>query len=277
MSAAEDIKDKLREVIMRSQPQIIQMGQSPPPSGEAESNLRSALLEFFSAASPPSAMVCACPVSELTGGGPIPTPVFKYGSGDEDDVSGMDATDIETDLLVKSCTPLKGYVLLIFSVEDLFKKCMRYTLLKSKITDFQMQNQGEHLANLIALTEDEWELFGEDFLHNAAIAVNNLIVAYGRELGIRSMVFNLGTVPSPGTIIYAVKIPERGFFHNYALHLYENIRSALYYSVLQQWAQWCNDAGEMQANGAKYALRSEAIKTFRDIGRPHYTRPTRYY
>jgi hypothetical protein len=238
----------------------------------AENDLRASLLEFFNAIEPPAAIVS--PEETVID---APVPVFKYGGGGDDDVIGKDAKEMDTGMFVKSCTPLKGYVLLIFPVEKLFKKCMRYTLMKSKVTDFQMQNQGEHLAGLIALTEDEWELFGEDFLHNAAIAVNNLIAAYGRELGIRSMVFNLGAVSSPGAIIYAVKIPERGFLHNYALNLYENIESALYYSVLQQWAQWCNDAGEAQANAMKYTERSETIMAFRDIGRPRTARPTRFY
>jgi hypothetical protein len=206
-----------------------------------------------------------------------PVSIFKYGSGADDDLAGKDANDISTDLFVKSCQPVKGYILLIFSVEDIFRKCMRYTLMKSKVLDFQTKNQGEHLANLIALTEDEWEFFGEDFLHNAAIAVHNIIGAYGRTVGVRSMVFDLGTVSSPGTIIYALKVPEGGFFHNYVLQLYENMASALYYSVLQQWAQWCNDAGEVQANSAKYAVRSEAIMSFRNIGCPRTVRPTRYF
>jgi hypothetical protein len=208
---------------------------------------------------------------------PPSIPVFKYGSKDPDDVIGVDAKDIDTDLFVKSCDPLKGYVLLVFSVEDLFRKCMRYTLMKSKVLDFQTQNQGQHLANLIALTEDEWEFFGEDFLGNAAIAVHNLIGAYGRNVGVRSMVFNLGTVAAPGTIIYTLKVPGTGFFHNYVIQLWENIASALYYSVLQQWATWCNDAGEVQANTAKYTIRSEAIMSFRNIGCPRATRPTRFY
>jgi hypothetical protein len=273
MSAEEEIKNKLREAIINAQSQIIQpIPATPAPSGEAEASLRKSLFGFFSAGTPPpAAIVSGCAEAFL---GVVSE--FKYGSGDSDDIAGKDANEVDTPLFVKS-RPVRGYALLIFPVEDLFRKCMRYTLMKSKITDFQMQNQGEHLANLIALTEDEWELFGEDFLHNAAIAVNNLIAAYGRELGIRSMVFNLGAVSSPGAIIYAVKIPERGFFHNYALNLYENIQSALYYSVLQQWAQWCNDAGEAQANAMKYTAQSEAVMTFRDIGLPNYTRPTRRY
>jgi hypothetical protein len=279
MSAADDIKDKLREIIMSSQPQIIEVEPSLPVSGEAEDSLRASLLDFFNAMNPPAAVASPFPAATLMCA-PVPesVSVFKYGSGDGDDLAGKDANDIESGLLVKSCRPIKGHILMIFSVEDLFRKCMRYTLMKSKIVDFQTKNQGEHLANLIALTEDEWEFFGEDFLYNAVISVYNLLGVYGRDIGVRDMVFNLGTFASKGTVIYAVRIPEGGFFHNYVLKLYENIRLALYYSVLQQWAQWCNDAGEIQANGMKYAISMDTILTFRDIGRPsRNTRPTRYY
>jgi hypothetical protein len=243
MSAEDKLKERLLNLIQSAQPIVAEAG---PPA------------------------CCATAIGDEIS-------IFKYGSGDDDDIIAKDANDIVTDLFVKSCEHLRGYILLIFPVEDLFRKCMRYTLMKSKITDFQMQNQGEHLAGLIALTEDEWELFGEDFLYNAAVGVHNLIGAGGRNVGVQSMVFDLGTVTSPGTIIYAVKIPRTGFFHNSVLQLYENIASALYYFVLQQWATWCNDAGETQANAMKYTARSETIMSFRNIGRPVITRPMRYY
>jgi hypothetical protein len=289
MSAADDIKNKLREAIMRNQPQIIETGETQSLSGEAENSLRNALLEFFNAANPPSAVVTPFSGMMLMSldppdtpdppdpDTPVTVPVFKYGSGDGDDIIGLDANDIDTELFVKSCTPNKGYILLVFSIEDLFRRCMRYTLMKSRVVDFQTQNQGEHLANLIALTEDEFEFFCEDFLYNAAIAVHSIIGAFGRNTGVRSMVFNPGTVLSPGTVIYALQIPEKGFFHNYVLQLYENIQSALYYSVLQQWAQWCNDAGEIQANALKYSARNDAVMAFRNIGCPRTKRPSRYY
>jgi hypothetical protein len=276
MSVAEDIKNILREAIMRDQPQIIQVAPSQTLSNEAENNLRNALLSFFNAANPPSAMASAFSGATFTGPEPIPLQIFKYNSGDDDDVIGKDANDIDTELFVKSCASHKGYILLIFAAGDLFERCMRYTLMKSRVVDFQTQNQGAHIANLIALTEDEFELFG-DFLENAAISVHNTIGVYGRNTGVRSMVFNLGTLQSPGTIIYALQVPEKGFFHNYVLQLYENIQSALYYSILQQWAQWCNDAGEMQANALKYGTRNDAITAFRNIGCPRQRRPTRYY
>jgi hypothetical protein len=278
MSAADEIKNKLRDVIMNSQPQIIQIGAPVGLSNEAENELRASLFDFFNAASPPpmamaSAFSPASIISE-----PIPVQVFKYGSGDSDDIVGKGADEVDTDLFIKSRDPLRGYVLLMFSVSELFKKCERYTLMKSKVVDFQTQNQREHLANLIALTEDEFELFAEDFLYNAVVAVYNLLGVYGRDIGVRDMVFNPGTIASMGTIIYAVRVPKNGFYHNYVLKLYENIRSALYYSVLQQWAQWCNDAGEIEANGQKYGNRSEAILKFRDLGPQHiFRRPTRYY
>jgi hypothetical protein len=288
MSAADEIKAKLRDAILGAQAQIIRI-QPPqtPPSGEAENSLRSALLSFFNASNPPSGIVMPAGVFGIFGGsgdggdggdGDTDSPeVFNYGSGDADDIINIDAKDINTDSFVKTCKPLKGYILLVFPIADLFERCSRYTQMKSRVLDFQTQNQREHLVNLIALTEDEWELFGEDFLHNCAIAVHNLIGAYGRNAGVRSMIFNLGTVANKGTIIYAMEIPEKGFFHNYVLQLYENIASALYYSVLQQWAIWCNDAGEMQANGARYATMVEAITSFRNIGCPRIVRPKRYY
>jgi hypothetical protein len=203
--------------------------------------------------------------------------VFKYGSGDSDDIISIDAKDIDTDLFVRTCKSLRGYILLVFPVGDIFRRCMRYTLMKSRVVDFQTQNQREHLANIIALTEDEWEFFIEDFLQNCAVGVHNLIGAYGRSTGVRSMVFNPGTVTSPGTLIYTLKVPEKGFFHNYVLQLYENIASALYYSVLQQWAIWCNDAGEAQACGARYSAMAGAIMSFRNIGCPRTGRPSRYF
>jgi hypothetical protein len=203
--------------------------------------------------------------------------IFKYGSGEDKDLINKDGKDIDSDLFVKSCEITKGYIVLVFSVEDLFNRCYRYTSKKTQIVDFQSQNQGSHLVNLIALTEDEWEFFGEDFLEHAAIAIHNIIGAYGRNIGVRSMIFNLGTVANKGTIIYALKVPEKGFFHNYVIQLYENIRSALYYSVLQQWAQWCNDAGEVQANAIKCETMRQGILSFRNIGCPRATRPYRRY
>jgi hypothetical protein len=275
-NAAESIKDRLREVIMSLQPQIIEIAPPLVLSNEAENNLRASLYEFFNASNPPAAMSGQIPTASLIGE-PVPLSVFQYGSGDDDDVIGKGANEINTDLFVNTCSPIKGYILIVFSVEKLFRKCMRYTLMKSKIVDVQAQNQGAHMANLIGMTEDEFEFFGEDFLYNSVIDVHNLIGAYGRDTGVRSMVFNLGTVSAMGTIIYALKVPAKGFFHNYVLQLYENIESALYYSVLQQWAQWCNDAGEVQSNGIKYANRRNAIMAFRDVGCPRSTRPMRFY
>jgi hypothetical protein len=281
MSAADEIKDKLLNIILSVQPQIVPVAPAPPVTGVAEGQLRESLFEFFSAANPPAGVITPFGVATFgasaTASEATEVQIFDYGSGDADDIIDKDANEVVTDLFVKTCAPLKGYVLLDFSVEKLFRKCERYTLMKSRVNDFQMQNQGEHLANIIALTEDEFEFFGEDFLYNAAIAVHNVIGAYGRNIGVRSMVFNLGTVDSMGTIIYAIKVPETGFFHNYVLQLYENIESALYYSVLQQWAQWCNDAGEVQANGLKYATKSEAVMSFGNIGCPRSRRPTRFY
>jgi hypothetical protein len=272
MSAADEIKTKLRDAILSAQAQVIQV-QLPqtPPSGEAENNLREALLTFFTASNPPSGIVTPFPNVPNVPTVPIVPEALTYDSAD------IDAKDIDADLFIKICRPLKGYILLVFPISDLFDRCSRYTQMKSRVLDFQTQNQREHLANLIAITEDEWELFGEDFLHNCAIAVHNLIGAYGRNAGARSMIFDLGTVANKGTIIYAIEVPDKGFFHNYVLQLYENISSALYYSVLQQWAIWCNDAGEMQANGARYATMLEAITSFRNIGCPRVTRPKRYY
>jgi hypothetical protein len=276
MSAADEIKTKLRDAILGAQAQVIQV-QPPqtPPSGEAENNLREALLTFFTASNPPSGIVT--PFDPNVPTVPNVPEVLTYGSAAADDIITLDAKDIDTDLFIKTCRPLKGYILLVFPISDLFDRCSRYTQMKSRVLDFQTQNQHEHLANLIAITEDEWDLFGEDFLHNCAIAVHNLIGAYGRNAGVRSMIFDLGTVANKGTIIYAIEVPDKGFFHNYVLQLYENIASALYYSVLQQWAIWCNDAGEMQANGARYATMIEAITSFRNIGCPRVTRPKRYY
>jgi hypothetical protein len=273
MSAADKIKETLINLIKSTQPAIVESAPVAAVGGPAADNLYSSLVNFFTSVAAPAALVTGVAIPEIR-----EIRVFKYGSGDADDVINVDANDIDTDLFVKSCRRAdRGYILLIFSVEDLFKKCMRYTLMKSRVVDFQMQNQGEHLANLIALTEDEFEFFGDDFLYNAAIAVHNEIGAYGRDLGVQSMVFDIGSVSSPGTVIYAVRIPEKGFFHNYVVQLHENISSALYYSVLQQWAMWCNDAGEIQSNTAKYTTSSSAIMSFINVGCPRITRPTRYF
>jgi hypothetical protein len=284
MSAADDIKNRLRDAIVGSGATIIQTPvQTPPLSGKAANSLREALFSFFNSMNPPNAIASPFGAASMFGGdfGDFgdsgETPVLSYGSGDADDIINTDAKDVDTGLFVKTCEHLRGYILLVFSIGDIFKRCSRYTQTKSRVVDFQTQNQREHLANLIALTEDEWELFGEDFLQNCANNVHNLIGAYGRSTGVRSMVFDLGTAASPGTVIYALKVPEGGFFHNYVLQLYENIASALYYSVLQQWAIWCNDAGEAQANGSRYAVMAEAIMSFRNIGRPRTVRPKRYF
>jgi hypothetical protein len=282
MSAADDIKDKLRDAIAGAGTEVIQIPPVQLPlSEDAANGLRESLFSFFSAANPPDAVVSPFDAVSMVGEGDLGSigeaRVFNYGSGDADDIINTDARDVDLDLLAGGCGRLRGYVLLVFPIGEIFRRCSRYSLMKSRVVDFQSQNQREHLANLIALTEDEWELFGEDFLYGCAVNVHNLLGAYGRSAGVRSMVFDLGSVASPGTVVYALNVPEGGFFHNYVLQLYESVASALYYSVLQQWAIWCNDAGEAQACGSRFSVFAEAIVSFRDVGRPNIVRPKRYF
>lgn len=279
-SAETTLREKLRAIVVR----ITQAAQSQ----EAAAQMNDTVEEYLGSEQPPSLIFSPFTFASFgaTGGeegeGEQPSPpadepvVLKYG-GDEDSLLEIDARDLDAELLAKVCRKPKGSMLLIFSVGNIFERCFRYTSKKSQIFDAQAQNQGTHLINLMALTEDEWDFFAFDFLEHSARAVHNMIGAYGRDAGLRSMVYQPGASAAvAGTLIYALEIPEGGLFHNRVLQLYENISSALYWSVLQQWAQWCGDAGEIQANGAKYQTAVEAIQAFRHTGKD-VTRKARYW